>query len=310
MMYKPGQIGKNTDILSVFNDTETRFVMKRKKNKLIKEKIVMISASAFVLTAMTMAGVYMREQSKESDEYRVDLSELDNRSVAEKTNEIAEKMDFNEENMIVADDLDADPSFYEAGSPKVEGILANSNEKVTAQEAGEEEGGVAENSTGSEVVTAEENITQEAGAENVITANYNFPLQMELTWPLYGDLLMNYSMDKTVFFKTLGQYRYNPALVIKAEVGSDVTASATGVVKEVFNSKELGTVVIMDIGEGYELTYGQLENVMVCEGDVVETGASIGTVANPSVYYSVEGSNLYFKMTKDGVAMNPMDVLP
>lgn len=310
MMYKPVQNGKNTDILSVFCDTETRFVMRRKKNKLIKEKIIMISASAFVLTAMTMAGVYMREQSKESDEYRVDLSELDNQSVADKTEEIAENLNNNEKNMIVADDLDADPSFYEVGSPEVEGILSNSSEKVTAEEAGEDNLNIAENDENTEVATAEEDPGMEAGAETVIAANYNFPGQMELSWPLYGDLLMNYSMDKTIFFETLGQYRYNPAIVIKAEVGSNVTAAATGVVKEVYSSKELGNVVVMDIGEGYELTYGQLENVTVAQGDVVETGASIGTIAAPSVYYSVEGSNLYLKMTKDGVAMNPMDVLP
>ena len=66
--------------------------MRRKKNNLRKEKIIMISASAFVLTALTMAGVYVREQSKENDEYRVDLSELDNQSVADKTSEIAENL--------------------------------------------------------------------------------------------------------------------------------------------------------------------------------------------------------------------------
>lgn len=93
-------------------------------------------------------------------------------------------------------------------------------------------------------------------------------------------------------------------------MGSQVYASANGIVKEVYNSTELGNVIVMDIGEGYELTYGQLDNVVVNQGDIVTMGAPIGTVANPSVYYSSEGSNLYFKMTKDGEAVNPMDVLP
>ena len=291
--------------------------MRRRKNNLRTERIIMISASAFVLTALTMAGVYVREQSKVNDEYRVDLSELNGQSLADKTSEIADNRNMYENNLTMADDLDADPDFWEAGSTGVDAVLSN-GEKVTADDdnasvaqnhedtqevvTAEQEEALAENESGEEVV--------EAGAENVVAANYNFPTQMELSWPLYGNLIMNYSMDKTIFFETLGQYRYNPALIIDAEVGSQVYASANGIVKEIYTSTELGTAVVMDIGEGYELTYGQLENVVVNQGDIVNLGTPIGTVANPSVYYSNEGSNLYFKMTKDGVAVNPMDVLP
>lgn len=274
----------------------------------------MISASAFVLTALTMAGVYVREQSKDNGEYRVDLSELDGQSVADKTSEIAENIGVNQQDLIVADDLDADPDFWEVDSPGVEAELAGkTDEKVTAEEAGENNINIAED------VTLEENAmlaedgevqTQEAGAEQVIIANYNFPAEQVLTWPLYGDLIMNYSMDKTVYFKTLGQYRYNPALVIKAKVGTNVISSANGVVKEVYSNKELGNAIVLDIGEGYEITYGQMDNIAVNAGDVVETGTFLGTVAEPSVYYSSEGSNLFMKMTKDGIPVNPMDVLP
>lgn len=288
--------------------------MRRKKNNLRKEKIIMISASAFVLTALTMAGVYVREQSKDNGEYRVDLSELDGQSVADKTSEIAENIGVNQQDLIVADDLDADPDFWEVDSPGVEAELAGkTDEKVTAEEAGENNINIAEDVTLEEdamLAEGDEVQTLEAGAEQVIIANYNFPAEQALTWPLYGDLIMNYSMDKTVYFKTLGQYRYNPALVIKAEVGTNVISSANGVVKEVYSNKELGNAIVLEIGEGYELTYGQMDNIAVNAGDVVETGTFLGTVAEPSVYYSSEGSNLYMKMTKDGIPVNPMDVLP
>ena len=52
-----------------------------------------------------------------------------------------------------------------------------------------------------------------------------------------------------------------------------------------------------------------LQEVTVEEGDYVETGAVIGHVAEPTKYYSVEGSNVYFKLTKDGEAVNPLDYL-
>lgn len=270
----------------------------------------MISASAFVLTALTMAGVYVREQSKESDEYRVDLSELDGQSVADKTSEIAENQMIHQQDLIVADDLDADPDFWEVNSPGVEAELTDAtDEKVTAKEAGEENIKT-EKSEKDSVQQEDSETAAETGAETVIAANYNFPDAMRMEWPLYGDLIMNYSMDKTIYFETLGQYRYNPALVINAEVGADVKASANGVIKEVSASTELGNIVVMDIGDGYELTYGQLDHISVQAGDVVETGTILGTVAEPSVYYSSEGSNLYLKMTKDGLVVNPMDVLP
>lgn len=286
--------------------------MRRKKNKRNKERIVMISASAFVLTALSMAGVYVREQSKENDEYRVDLSELDSQSVADKTEEIAQHLGVNAEDLIVADDLDADPDFWEVNSPGVETELTvETDEKVTAMEAGEENTSLAQNHIADEeVALAEGEDGIEAGAENVVMANYNFPNQMRMEWPLYGNLIMNYSMDKTVYFETLGQYRYNPALIIDAQVGTMVSSCANGVVKEVYSSTELGNVIVLDIGEGYELTFGQMDNIAVVPGDVVETGTVLGTVAEPSVYYTSEGSNLYLKMTKDGVAVNPMDVLP
>lgn len=283
--------------------------MRRKKNSLRREKIIMISASAFVLTALTMAGVYMREQSKANDEYRVDLSQLDGQTVAEKTDEINEQLQLSQNNVIIADDLDADPNFWEVDSPEVENDFeVKTDEKVTAEQAEENITARAEDSEGEELAQAEE--TMEAGAENVIAANYNFPGLMQMQWPLYGNLIMDYSMDKTVYFETLGQYRYNPALVIKAGVGEKVKACANGIVTEVYKSTELGNVVVMDIGDGYELTYGQLEDITVVPGNVVETGTLLGTVAEPSVYYTSEGSNLYLKMTKDGTAVNPMDVLP
>ncbi len=289
--------------------------MRRKKNNRNKERIIMISASAFVLTALTMAGVYVREQSKEDDEYRVDLSELDSQSVADKTEEIAQHLGVNAEDLIVADDLDADPNFWEVDSHGVEAELAaNTDEKVTADEAGEENKAIADNSADNmEGDVAVGDVSEEgleAGAESVVMANYNFPNQMRMEWPLYGNLIMNYSMDKTIYFETLGQYRYNPALIIDAQVGATVSSCANGVVKEVYNSAELGNVIVLDIGEGYELTFGQMDNIAVVPGDVVETGTVLGTVAEPSVYYTNEGSNLYLKMTKDGVVVNPMDVLP
>ena len=72
-------------------------------------------------------------------------------------------------------------------------------------------------------------------------------------------------------FSTLDQYKYNPALIIGGEVGTEVTASARGIVKSVEVNAQTGNTVTMDLGNGYEAVYGQLKEVPVQEGNYVES---------------------------------------
>jgi septal ring factor EnvC (AmiA/AmiB activator) len=113
-------------------------------------------------------------------------------------------------------------------------------------------------------------------------------------------------MDGSVYFPTLNQYKYNPALIIGSTVGNQVLSSAKGIVESIFVDEETGTTLVLNLGNGYRLTYGQLKELAVSEGDVVEEGAVLGYVSEPTKYYSEEGSNLYFAMTKDGEPTDPV----
>lgn len=128
-----------------------------------------------------------------------------------------------------------------------------------------------------------------------------------LMWPVDGNVLMNYSMDKTVYFSTLDQYKYNPAVVISGEVGTEVLAAARGIVKSVEVNAQTGTTVTMDLGNGYEAVYGQLKEVPMKEGKYLEQGEVVGYLSEPTKYYSVEGCNLYFQLLKDKEPVNPME---
>ena len=161
------------------------------------------------------------------------------------------------------------------------------------------------------VDTAQKNEAPET-AEAISTTvqpTLDFKEEDGLVWPIVGDVLVNYSMDKTVYFPTLQQYKYNPAIVIAANKGDSITAAADGRVVSVSYDPAIGNTVVMDLGNGYELTYGQLENITVSEGSYVSVGDGIGTVAAPTKYYSVEGTNVYFTLTKDGEPVNPMGQL-
>lgn len=160
--------------------------------------------------------------------------------------------------------------------------------------------------TEAEAIVAEEEKEQEA---SVVTEHPVFEEGETLQWPIVGEVLLNYSMDKAVYHETLQQYRYNPSIVIAAEEGSVITSAADAVIKEVGSNPQLGNMVVFDLGNGYELTYGQLQDIAVIEGQVVQAGDIVGYVAAPTIYYSEEGSNVYFKLTKDGVAVDPLGMM-
>ena len=64
-----------------------------------------------------------------------------------------------------------------------------------------------------------------------------------LEWPASGATLIGYSMDQTVYFPTLEEYKYNPAMIIGGEVGESIKASATGTVSSIEETAQTGTTV-------------------------------------------------------------------
>ena len=156
--------------------------------------------------------------------------------------------------------------------------------------------------------------TSTASAQNETAEtmeNLSFSVDDGLMWPVQGNVIMNYSMEHTIYFATLMQYRCNPAIIIDAEVGTEVKAAATGVVTDVDRSnEETGITVTMDIGDGYSVVYGQLsEDIGLEVGDLVNEGQVIATISQPTKYYSVEGSNLYFMVMEGEETINPMLLL-
>ena len=88
----------------------------------------------------------------------------------------------------------------------------------------------------------------------------------------------------------------------------------TGISDETANwnittNEETGCTVTQDLGDGYTAIYGQLKELTFDKGDDVECGQVVGYVSEPTKYYSVEGSNLYFAMEKDGKSIDPTEYL-
>lgn len=329
---------------------------RRNRSSIRKERIIMLASSVFVLAALTVTGVYVRNNNRaEKEDYVVDFEALEQGS-----EELAENMvDGEELDTLFAgvgtDDLDYDPNFQEANSLHVENTgdtgngaeIAKAGTKDAKDKSSESKSGEKDEQKEDEKQTADkkdepvkksedtkkEPVTdkaeeeEEAGmfdetvdtamsgdvqAEGIATTvqpELDFNEEDGLVWPIVGDVLINYSMDKTIYFPTLDQYKYNPAIVISANQGDAISAAADGRVTSVSYDPGTGNTVVMELGNGYELTYGQLENITVSEGSYVHVGDGIGTVAAPTKYYSLEGTNVYFKLTRDGEPVNPMSKL-
>lgn len=159
---------------------------------------------------------------------------------------------------------------------------------------------------------AGENVDSEAAPVSASTATllgYNFNEDSTIMWPAQGNVILNYNMSNTIYFPTLDIYRCNPAIVISAGEDSMVSAAADGLVIAVYETAETGLTMEIALGNDYIMTYGQLKNLTVGVGSQVRKGDVIASVAAPSTYYTVEGSNLYFRLEKDGISVNPMDYI-
>ena len=159
-----------------------------------------------------------------------------------------------------------------------------------------------------ETMTETATTTEETGEVpvNADTGRLDFNSEKTITWPINGEVILPYSMETTVFFKTLDQYKCNPGMLIQAGVCDSVKNAYLGQVTSVTSDDTYGNMVTLYIGNEYSIVYGQLDAVYVKEGDFVKAGEMIGTIGNPTDSFVEEGSHLFFQMKTGEEAIDPM----
>lgn len=200
-----------------------------------------------------------------------------------------------EENLVIGENAADDDTSDLTGETKE--TISGREKKATATEITTEE-------ITQEPETEAAEVADETPAATEEVLHYN--PENSITWPLSGNVIIPYSMDTTVYFETLKVYKCSPAMVIEAEKGAEVKAVYDCRVSEVSSSPELGNYVILELGDGYTVTLGQLEEVKAALGTKLSMGDVVGTVGEPSRFYTEEGTNLYFAIEKDGQPVDPM----
>ena len=263
----------------------------KKQGAILIASLCLVAAAGFT----TLYTVQSVQKAREESEEQARLNEEIKAKEAQERQEALDELAKAEEEADNAQEVNAEDAQAELDASAVNDMDVDPASLLTDEEETEE--GTEAESAGSSNV--------EASVDNIAEPTVNYTEDTPLTWPAAGTLLMDYSMNSTVYFETLDQYKYNPALIISSEVGTKVIASAKGIVSSITVEDETGTTLTLNLGNNYELVYGQLKEVAVQEGDVVEAGAVLGYVSEPTQYYCEEGSNLYFEMKKDGEPVDP-----
>ena len=315
---------------------------RNRKSNVKKERIIMLASSAFVLTALTMTGIYMQtgDEKSQDDGYTLDFTALEDNAES-KSKELAQNIPGIEDSAKtpgsrggeaarLEDDLDYMPMEAGSGNIQIPGVTTEESELLLEGEfpieeqhpektevpegmepsegTQEEPQGADAEQTGTEQVNMEQPPAEQINMEQTVADNgpeLHFAASDGLRRPLEGEVLIPFSMSGSVYFSTLKQFKYNPALMLVAQEGSSVYACAAGKVVDIFEDSEIGQAVTMDLGDGYRMTYGQLKGINVALNSYVEAGDMIASVAAPTKYYCVEGSNLYLKLTQNGDPLDP-----
>ena len=276
-------------------------VKRKKKGTFLGGRTVTVAFSLCLLAVITMIGMYTvgkTDQQEQEQEQRMEkIQEQAQKKVEEKTE--VKKEEPEEEKKQEAASATATRE-KETASADID-IMERKNIVDAELESEFEEEEIAEVE---DLVIYESPEALEAEAMTEEPTLSFSPDMDKLLWPVAGNILLDYSMDKSIYFATLDQYKYNPAVIIQGSENEGVMCSAQGRVEAIETLEETGTTVTMDIGNGYQLVYGQLKELTVNEGDYIKAGETIGYISQPTRFYTKEGCNVYFSCFPQGFRLS------
>lgn len=283
-------------------------VKRKRKSTFMGGRAVTVAFSLCLLAVVAMIGMYTVGKS---DQKQKELKQ----QVADAEQKQAEELAKRQEEIKVQEEKEEEEQKQEVSSATAKRQKETEDTNETADRS-VTYGAELESDFQSEQAEIAENVVidemEEASGTDVMVEEptLSFSPEMDkLLWPVAGNVILDYSMDKSVYFSTLDQYKYNPAVIIQGSPDASVMCAAQGKVTKIETLEETGTTVTMDIGDGYELIYGQLKELTVKEGDYLKAGETLGYISDPTKYFAKEGCNLYFEVRKDGESVDPMTLL-
>ena len=163
-----------------------------------------------------------------------------------------------------------------------------------------------------QIPTPESAQKKPSGPDNSTVAAGSFGdfASFTLTMPLTGEILNDFSIEKLKKSKTMGDWRVHKGIDIKAPLGSEVKAVATGTIEKAYNDNAMGNVVVIKHSDSYSTIYANLASLEMAQvGKEVQAGTCIGAVGDSAVSEKLEEAHLHLELIENGEYRNPLDYL-
>ena len=291
------------------NDERKAGIFVNKLSEIIRKR-AMLGVAVFCIAAIATVGVLSQGDNNNDNtpDSFVDLNESPEKEDKQQVAQSDTPDIKTSEQQIVEDDVDVQEN--EQLVVKEKEVTDSKNEE---QQVVENKPTVERIDTSTQIAQQEEIDTNEIKqtedtqvlSPQLIAEQLTFDKSAGLLYPIQGEVVIPYSPDHAVFHFTLDQFSTSDAVVLSSSVGEQVKAAAKGVVTAIEEDDRIGTTVTIAVGNNTSLVYGQLELDGLQEGDIIEVGECIGTVAEPTKYYVVEGPNLYFQVLEGEESLDP-----
>lgn len=256
--------------------------MKNKMNQLFKDKLILVMLVLGLLTIVAAAGaVKIRKGDNSGQNPYLEVPETGG---------------------ILAENTPQVPSGQEAETPETKAQKAGSSDASYSADDKSQ-------SAKKEIQKNEPAKEAGAGTDSTKALTLDFNDTSRLAWPVMGNIILDYSMESTIFFPTLEQYKCNPAVIIQGNVSDPVSAPANAKVLEVGSNEEIGNYVVLDLGNEYTAICGQLKEIQVVKDEYITRGSLLGYVSEPTKYYSIEGNNVFFELKHEEQPIDALDYL-
>lgn len=130
--------------------------------------------------------------------------------------------------------------------------------------------------------------------------------------PVSGRVTTQHSLTVPVFSPTLEEWRVHTGIDVATEDSAAVFAAADGVVSEISTHPRYGYTVKINHEGGVTTIYSNLSSmndIAVKVGDTVKCGDRIAYVGDSAVYELAEEPHLHFEVLKNGVQVDPLEVI-
>jgi len=112
--------------------------------------------------------------------------------------------------------------------------------------------------------------------KNKSTSGNFAKMKGKLNWPVSGEIIGKFGIHKN---QELNIYTENLGIDIKTETNEKVYSVLDGVILTITNIRDYGDIIILDHGAGYYTVYSNLKNIIVYEGQYVDTYTQLAEVA-------------------------------